>query len=179
MFENSQFIKHGKILFTAEEIQKKVNELGSSITQDYQNKELLLINVLKGGVIFLADLMRSINLPLSIDFMAISSYGVITESSGIVKIIKDLEQSIENKNVLIIEDIIDTGLTLSYLIRNLESRNPSSIEVCALLDRTVRRIIDIPIHYKGFDLADVFVVGYGLDYAQKYRNLPYIAEFEI
>ncbi|MBI4744857.1 MAG: hypoxanthine phosphoribosyltransferase [Actinobacteria bacterium] len=172
-------MKHGKILFTAEEIQKKVNELGSSITQDYQNKELLLINVLKGGVIFLADLMRSINLPLSIDFMAISSYGVITESSGIVKIIKDLEQSIENKNVLIIEDIIDTGLTLSYLIRNLESRNPSSIEVCALLDRTVRRIIDIPIHYKGFDLADVFVVGYGLDYAQKYRNLPYIAEFEI
>lgn len=179
MFENSQLIKHGKILFTAEEIQKKVNELGSSITQDYQNKELLLINVLKGGVIFLTDLMRSIDLPVSIDFMAISSYGIITESSGVVRIIKDLEQSIENKNVLIVEDIVDTGLTLNYLIRNLESRNPCNIEVCTLLDRSVRRIIDTPIHYKGFDLPDVFVVGYGLDYAQKYRNLPYIAEFII
>jgi len=163
-----------EILFSEEEIQKRTAELGYSISQDYYKKDLLLINVLKGGVIFLADLIRHITIPVDIDFMAISSYGPSTETFGIVKLVKDLEESVSARDVLVVEDVIDTGLTLSYLLRNLESRNPKSLSVCTLLDKSVRRIPDIPIHYKGFDVPDVFVVGYGLDYEQKYRNLPFI-----
>lgn len=162
------------ILFTKDEIQEKVALLGAAISDEYKGKELLLVNVLKGGVVFLADLIRHITIPSKIDFMAISSYGPSTESFGIVRLVKDLEESVSEKDVLVIEDIIDTGLTLSYLLRNLESRNPNSIKVCTLLDKSVRRIPDVPIHYKGFDVPDVFVVGYGLDYEQKYRNLPFI-----
>jgi hypoxanthine phosphoribosyltransferase len=163
-----------EILFTEEEIQQRVVELGESISRDYGDTDLLLVNVLKGGVVFLADLLRAIAIPLSIDFMAISSYGPSTESLGIVRLVKDLDESVSAKDVLVIEDIIDTGLTLSYLLRNLRSRNPRSLRVCTLLDKSVRRIPDIPIHYKGFDVPDLFVVGYGLDYEQKYRNLPFI-----
>lgn len=162
------------ILFTEDEIQEKVALLGAAISDEYKGKELLLVNVLKGGVVFLSDLIRHITIPSKIDFMAISSYGPSTESFGIVRLVKDLEESASEKDVLVIEDIIDTGLTLSYLLRNLESRNPNSIKVCTLLDKSVRRIPDVPIHYKGFDVPDVFVVGYGLDYEQKYRNLPFI-----
>lgn len=163
-----------EILFTEEEIQDKVALLGAAISDEYKGKELLLVNVLKGGVVFLADLIRHITIPTKIDFMAISSYGPSTESFGIVRLVKDLEESVSDKDVLVIEDIIDTGLTLSYLLRNLESRNPNSLKVCTLLDKSVRRIPDVPIHYKGFDVPDVFVVGYGLDYEQNYRNLPFI-----
>lgn len=163
-----------EILFAESEIQEKVQLLGNSISEDYQSKELLLVNVLKGGVIFLADLIRNIEIPVNIDFMAISSYGPSTEAFGIVRLVKDLEESVSDKDLLVVEDIIDTGLTLSYLLRNLESRNPRSIKICTLLDKSVRRIADIPIQYKGFDVPDVFVVGYGLDYEQKYRNLPFI-----
>lgn len=169
----------GKILFTAEEIAAKVKELGGAISSDYEGKDLLLINVLKGGVIFLSDLVRQIHLPLSIDFMAISSYGATTSTSGVVKIVKDLEASVEGKHVLVVEDIVDTGLTLGYLLKNIKSRNPASLKICSLLDRSVRRIVDMVIDYKGFEIPDVFVVGYGLDYGQRYRNLPFIAVLEI
>jgi len=169
----------GQILFTTEEIQARTKELAEAISRDYEGKDLLLITVLKGGAVFLADLIRYITIPISIDFMAISSYGPVTESAGIVKIVKDLDESIENKHVIIVEDIIDTGLTLGYLIKNLKSRQPLSLKICTLLDRSARRIVDMEIDYKGFDLPDVFVVGYGLDYGQKYRNLPYIAILEI
>jgi len=163
-----------KVLFSEEDIKKKVRELGGKISKDYKGKDLLLISVLRGGVVFLADLIRHISIPVSVDFMAISSYGSTTESLGVVKLLKDLEESIDKKHVLVVEDIIDTGLTLNYLLRNLQSRHPASLKVCALLDKSVRRIVDIPIDYKGFDVPDVFVVGYGLDYEQKYRNLPFI-----
>ena len=163
-----------KVLYTEEEIQKKVEELGRLITRDYERKNLFIINVLKGGVVFLSDLIRSITLPLSIDFMAISSYGPSTQSSGVVRLVKDLEENINDKNVLVVEDIVDTGLTLNYLLKSLKARGPKSIEVCTLLDKSIRRIVDVPLAYKGFDVPDVFVVGYGLDYDQKYRNLPFI-----
>jgi len=163
-----------EVLFTESEIEEKVKLLGAAISQDYREKELLLVNVLKGGVIFLADLIRQITIPVVIDFMAISSYGPSTEEFGIVRLVKDLEESVSGKDVLVVEDIIDTGLTLTYLLRNLESRDPGSLRVCTLMDKSVRRIVDIPIYYKGFDVPDVFVVGYGLDYEQKYRNLPFI-----
>lgn len=163
-----------EVLFTEDEIQEKIKTLGASISHDYRDREVLLVNVLKGGVMFLADLIRNITIPISIDFMAISSYGPSTETLGIVRLVKDLEESVSDKDVLVVEDIIDTGLTLSYLLRNLESRNPKSLKICTLLDKSVRRIPEIPIYYKGFDVPDVFVVGYGLDYEQKYRNLPFI-----
>lgn len=163
-----------KILITQEEIQRKAKELGALVSKDYRNKDLFLVNVLKGSVIFLSDLIRFITIPLAVDFMAISSYGPTTESLGVVRLVKDLEESINGKHVLVIEDIIDTGLTLNYLLTNLKVREPASLEVCTLLDKSVRRIVDIPIKYKGFDIPDVFVVGYGLDYEQKYRNLPFI-----
>jgi len=163
-----------KVLYTEEEIQKKVEELGRLITRDYERKNLFIINVLKGSVVFLSDLIRSITLPLSIDFMAISSYGPSTQSSGVVRLVKDLEENINDKNVLVVEDIVDTGLTLNYLLKSLKARGPKSIEVCTLLDKSIRRIVDVPLAYKGFDVPDVFVVGYGLDYDQRYRNLPFI-----
>ncbi|MGD9567994.1 MAG: hypoxanthine phosphoribosyltransferase [Sedimentibacter sp.] len=164
-----------EILIAEDVLQSKVAELGAKITEDYKDKELLLVCVLKGAVIFVSDLMRKINRPLDIDFMAISSYGTNTQSSGVVRIIKDLNTSIENRHVLIVEDIIDSGLTLSYLVENLKTRGPASVEICTILDKPDRRAIDLEIKYTGFQVPDEFVVGYGLDYAEKYRNLPYIA----
>lgn len=164
-----------EILITEDMLQSKVAELGAKITEDYKGKDLLLVCVLKGAVIFVSDLMRKIELPLDIDFMAISSYGSNTKSSGVVRILKDLNTSIEGKHVLIVEDIIDSGLTLSYLVENLKSRGPASVEICTILDKPDRRAVDLEIKYTGFQVPDEFVVGYGLDYAEKYRNLPYIA----
>lgn len=164
-----------KILIAEDELQAKVKELGAKITEDYQGKDLLLVCVLKGAVLFVSDLMKRIDLPLEIDFMAISSYGSNTQSSGVVRILKDLNQSIEGRNVLIVEDIIDSGLTLSYLAENLKARGPESVEICTILDKPDRRTTSLNIKYTGFQVPDEFVVGYGLDYAEKYRNLPYIA----
>lgn len=164
-----------EILITEDALQSKVVELGAKITEDYRGKDVLLVCVLKGAVIFVSDLMRKIDAPLDIDFMAVSSYGSNTQSSGVVRILKDLNSSIEGRNVLIVEDIIDSGLTLSYLVENLKSRKPASVEICTILDKPERRTIDLKIKYTGFQIPDEFVVGYGLDYAEKYRNLPYIA----
>jgi len=163
-----------EILYSEEEIQQMVRELGKQISKDYSERNLLVICVLKGAFIFMADLVKTIDIPLELDFMAVSSYGQSTKSSGVVKIVKDLDVSVEGRNVLIVEDIIDSGLTLSYLIDVLERRNALSVSVVALCDKPGRRTVDLQPDYKGFTLPDAFVVGYGLDYAQKYRNLPYI-----
>ncbi|KJF26891.1 hypoxanthine phosphoribosyltransferase [Clostridium aceticum] len=164
-----------EVLFTKEVIHDKVKELGKKITEEYNNKEVVVIGVLKGANIFLGDLVREINLPVAIDFMAVSSYGFSTESSGVVRILKDLDLEIEDKHVLIIEDIIDTGLTLKYLTENLKSRKVASLKICTLLDKPLRRKCDLEIDYIGFEIPDEFIVGYGIDYAEKYRNLPFIA----
>ncbi len=169
----------GRILYSSSEIQNRISELGIQITKDYKGKNLLLVSVLRGGVIFLADLAKQIDLPVSIDFMGISTYGIEEGATGVVRITKDLEETIEGVDVLIIEDIIDTGLTLSYLIRNLKSRYPNSLEVCTLLDRDIRRISDIKIKYIGFNIGEKYMVGYGLDYKQKFRNLESIYELNI
>lgn len=163
-----------EILIPENQIQKKIEELGNQISQDYQGKQLICIGVLRGAFIFLADLSRYIRVPMLVDFMAISSYGASTESSGVVRILKDLDINIEKKDVLIVEDIIDTGLTIDYLIRMLKSRNPASLKVCTLLDKKERRQIKVPIDYSGFVIPDKFVVGYGLDFNGLYRNIPYI-----
>ncbi|MGE5508801.1 MAG: hypoxanthine phosphoribosyltransferase [Chitinophagales bacterium] len=163
-----------EILITSDQIAAKIRELGETISRDYAGQDLLLVGVLKGAVIFLSDLLRSITIPVSIDFMAVSSYGAATKSSGIVRIQKDLDESIEGRHLLVVEDIMDTGLTLHYMLENLASRRPASIKVCALLDKPSRRQIEVPLHYRGFSIEDKFVVGYGLDYAEKYRNLPFI-----
>jgi len=152
-----------------------VTELGARIAEDYADEPPIFVNVLKGGVIFLADLVRATRIPIEIDFMEVSSYGDGTESSGVVRILEDLSQSIEDRHVLIIEDIIDTGHTLSYIIENLETRHPKSVKICTLLDRRGRREVEMDLDYVGFVVPDKFVIGYGLDLAQKYRNLPYIA----
>lgn len=164
-----------EVLISEEVLRDKVIELGKKITEDYKGKNLLLVCVLKGAVIFVSDLMKRIDLPLEIDFMAISSYGSDTKSSGVVRILKDLNSGIEGRDVLIVEDIIDSGLTLSYLVENLKARGPKSVEICTILDKPSRRKANIKIKYTGFQVPDEFVVGYGLDYAEKYRNLPYIA----
>ena len=163
-----------EILIPENQIHKRVEQLGEQISRDYQGKELFCIGVLRGAIIFLADLARNIKVPMVIDFISISSYGISTESSGVVRILKDLDENIENKDVLIVEDIIDTGLTLDYLLRMLRSRKPASLKVCTLLNKKERKKIDIPIDYYGFDIPDKFVVGYGLDYNGLYRNIPYI-----
>jgi hypoxanthine phosphoribosyltransferase len=163
-----------EILIPENQIQKKVKQLGEQISQDYAGKELFLIGILKGAIIFLADLVRYIKVPMLIDFIAISSYGVSTESSGVVRILKDLDENIEKKDVLIVEDIVDTGLTLDYLLRMLQSRKPASLKVCTLLNKKERRKIKVPIDYCGFNIPDKFVVGYGLDFNGLYRNIPYI-----
>uniref|UniRef100_UPI003F5459E2 hypoxanthine phosphoribosyltransferase n=1 Tax=Sporomusa carbonis TaxID=3076075 RepID=UPI003F5459E2 len=163
-----------KILFSEADLAARVKELGAAITADYAGKEILMIGVLRGAVIFMADLARAINLPVAIDFMAVSSYGASTTSSGVVRILKDLDEDVENKHVLIVEDIIDSGLTLNYLMENLWSRKPASIKICTLLNKPDRRKVDVPIAYNGFTIPDYFVVGYGLDFAEKYRNLPLI-----
>jgi hypoxanthine phosphoribosyltransferase len=173
----------GEVLISAEDLQRRVAELGEEISRAYAGKPLLLVGVLKGAVFFLSDLMRYIDIPVEIDFMAVASYGSATDSSGVVRILKDLDASIEGRDVLIVEDIVDSGLTLQYLLRNLGSRNPSTLEVCALLIKPDRSKIgqhkdDLPIGYVGFEIPDRFVVGYGLDYAERYRNLPFVAVLE-
>jgi hypoxanthine phosphoribosyltransferase len=164
----------GEVLIDQDTLAGRVAELGAEVSADYEGRDLLLIGVLKGAVFFMADLMRHLTVPCEVDFMAISSYGDATDSSGIVRILKDLDINIEGRDVLVVEDIIDSGLTLSYLIRNLESREPSSLEVCALLTKPSRREIDVPVRYVGFEIPNKFVVGYGLDFAERYRNLPYV-----
>lgn len=164
-----------EVLVSEVELQAKVRELGERIASDYAGKDLVLISVLKGGFIFLADLCRAIRLPVTIDVMAVSSYGPGARPLGVVKILKDLDESITGREVLVVEDVIDTGLTLSYLLRNLQPRGPASLKVCVLLDKPARRIADLPIAYRGFEIPDKFVVGYGLDLAQRYRNLPCVA----
>jgi hypoxanthine phosphoribosyltransferase len=164
----------GEILIERETLAARVAELGAEVSADYEGRDLLLIGVLKGAVFFMADLMRHLTVPCEVDFMAISSYGDATDSSGIVRILKDLDINIEGRHVLVVEDIIDSGLTLSYLIRNLESREPATLEVCALLTKPTRREIDVPVRYVGFEIPNKFVVGYGLDFAERYRNLPYV-----
>jgi hypoxanthine phosphoribosyltransferase len=164
----------GEILIDEQTLAARVAELGAEVSADYHGRDLLLIGVLKGAVFFMADLMRHLTVACEVDFMAISSYGDATDSSGIVRILKDLDINIEGRDVLVVEDIIDSGLTLSYLIRNLESREPASLEVCALLTKPSRREIDVPVRYVGFEIPNKFVVGYGLDFAERYRNLPYV-----
>ena len=164
----------GEILIDEETLAARVAELGTEVSADYEGRDLLLIGVLKGAVFFMADLMRHLTVACEVDFMAISSYGDATDSSGIVRILKDLDISIEGRDVLVVEDIIDSGLTLSYLMRNLESREPASLEVCALLTKPSRREIDVRVRYVGFEIPNKFVVGYGLDFAERYRNLPYV-----
>jgi hypoxanthine phosphoribosyltransferase len=164
----------GEILIDEERLQERIRDLGREISADYAGKELLLVGVLKGAVFFMADLMRSLTVPCEIDFMAISSYGAATDSSGVVRILKDLDINIEGRHVLVVEDIIDSGLTLSYLLRNLESREPADIEICSLLTKPDRREIDVPVKYVGFEIPNKFVIGYGLDFAERYRNLPYV-----
>jgi hypoxanthine phosphoribosyltransferase len=163
-----------EVLIDRDTLQRRIAELGEEISAAYAGKDLLLIGVLKGAVFFMADLMRHLTVPCEVDFMAISSYGDATDSSGIVRILKDLDINIEGRHVLVVEDIIDSGLTLSYLIRNLESREPATLEVCALLTKPSRREIDVPVRYVGFEIPNKFVVGYGLDFAERYRNLPYV-----
>jgi hypoxanthine phosphoribosyltransferase len=165
----------GEVLIGTEDLERRVNELGAEISRDYAGSDLVLIGILKGAVLFIADLMRSLTVPCEVDFIAVSSYGSATDSSGVVRILKDLETSIEDRNVLIVEDIIDSGLTLHYLVKNLSARGPRSLEVCALLTKPERRRVDLPIRYVGFEIPNRFVIGYGLDYDQRYRNLQYIA----
>jgi hypoxanthine phosphoribosyltransferase len=164
----------GEILIDEETLQRRIAELGAAVTRDYRGGDLLLVGVLKGAIFFMADLMRRIEIPCEVDFMAISSYGEGVDSSGVVRILKDLDLSIEDRNVLIVEDIVDSGLTLSYLIRNLEARRPRSLHVCALLTKPERRENRVACRYIGFEIPNRFVIGYGLDFAERYRNLPYI-----
>ena len=165
----------GEVLLTEEQIQQRVAELGAAISNDLAGRQLTLVSVLKGSLPFMADLMRAISLPLRIDLMEVSSYGgATTESSGLVRILKDLSSSIEGEDVMIVEDIIDTGLTLNYLLRYLRGKNPRSIRICTLLDKPARRLVDIPVDYIGFTIPDQFVVGYGLDYQEFYRNLRFV-----
>jgi hypoxanthine phosphoribosyltransferase len=163
-----------EILVDEDALSGRIAELGEEISADYQGRDLLLIGVLKGAVFFMADLMRHLNVPCELDFMAISSYGAATDSSGVVRILKDLDINIRDRNVLVVEDIIDSGLTLSYLVRNLGAREPASLEVCALLTKPGRREIEVPVRYVGFEIPNRFVIGYGLDFAERYRNLPYV-----
>ncbi len=168
----------GEVLVTREDLSRRVEELGAEISRDYEGRDLVLVGVLKGAVLFLADLMRQLTVPCEVDFMAVSSYGSSTDSSGVVRILKDLDASIEGRDVLIVEDIIDSGLTLQYLMRNLKVRSPRSLEVCALLTKPERRRVDLPTRYVGFEIPNRFAIGYGLDDSQKYRNLDYVAVLE-
>ena len=168
-----------RVLVEEEEVDKRIRDLGEQISKDYEGKEVHLICVLKGGVFFMCELAKRITVPVSMDFMSVSSYGDGTASSGVVKIAKDLDETLEGKDVLIVEDIIDSGRTLSYLIENLKKRRPKSLRLCTLLDKPERRVKDVKVDYVGFNIPDEFVVGYGLDYAQKYRNLPYIGVVEV
>lgn len=163
-----------RVLLSEEQLRQRVRELGEEISKEYAGKEILMIGVLRGAVMFMADLARAITVPVMIDFMAVSSYGTSTSSSGIVRILKDLDEEVAGKHVLIVEDIIDSGLTLSYLVDNIKSRQPASVRICTLLNKPERRKVDLEVNYNGFTVPDEFVVGYGLDYAEKYRNVPFI-----
>jgi hypoxanthine phosphoribosyltransferase len=165
----------GEVLIEEEPLQARIRELGAEISQEYEGRDLLLVGVLKGAVFFMADLMRELTIPCEIDFMAISSYGAATDSSGVVRILKDLDANIAGRDVLVVEDIIDSGLTLSYLMRSLKARKPASLEICALLTKPERREIEVPVRFVGFEIPNKFVIGYGLDFAERYRNLPYVA----
>jgi hypoxanthine phosphoribosyltransferase len=165
----------GEILVQPDDLKQKVRDLGAQISADYGDRDLLMVCVLKGAVFFLADLMRQIDIPCEVDFMAVSSYGSETDSSGVVRILKDLDRPIAGRDVLIVEDIVDSGLTLQYLLRNLGARDPASLEVCALLTKPDRRKVELPTRYVGFEIPDKFAIGYGLDHAERYRNLPYVA----
>jgi hypoxanthine phosphoribosyltransferase len=165
----------GEILVQADDVRRRVRELGAEIGRDYADRDLLLVGILKGAVFFLADLMRALDIPCEVDFMAVASYGSATDSSGVVRILKDLDQPIAGRNVLIVEDIVDSGLTLQYLLRNLGARDPASVDVCALLTKPDRRKVELDPRYVGFEIPDRFAIGYGLDHAERYRNLPYVA----
>ena len=165
----------GEVLIDQDTLRTRVEELGAEISVDYEGRDLLLVGVLKGAIFFISDLMRELTVPCEIDFMAISSYGAGTDSSGVVRILKDLEINISGRDVLVVEDIIDSGLTLSYLMRSLRARKPASLEICALLTKPERREIDVPVKFVGFEIPNRFVIGYGLDFAERYRNLPYVA----
>ena len=165
----------GEILVQQDDLQHRVRELAAQISRDYEGRSLFLVGVLKGAVFFLSDLMRHIEVPCEVDFMAVSSYGSSTDSSGVVRILKDLDAPIDGRDVLIVEDIVDSGLTLSYLLRTLKARDPATLEVCALLTKPERRKVDLPIKYVGFEIPNRFAIGYGLDHAERYRNLPYVA----
>jgi hypoxanthine phosphoribosyltransferase len=168
----------GTILVQPDDLQRRVRELGEEITRDYEGRDLVLVGVLKGAVFFLSDLMRHLEIPCEVDFMAVASYGSATDSSGVVRILKDLDAAIEDRDVLIVEDIVDSGLTLQYLMRSLRARGPRSLAVCALLTKPERRKVDLPIDYVGFEIENRFAIGYGLDHAERYRNLPYVAALE-
>ena len=163
-----------EVLFSEEQLKNRVREIAQQITADYQGKEIMLISVLRGSFVFMADLCRAIDLPCTLDFMSVSSYGKGTKSSGQVQITKDLSEDISDRHIIVVEDILDSGNTLSYLLKILENRHPASIRLCTLLDKPDRRVKPVEVHYSGFTIPDAFVVGYGLDYAEKYRNLPYI-----
>jgi hypoxanthine phosphoribosyltransferase len=163
-----------EVLVDQDTLAERIAELGEEISEDYDGRDLLLVGVLKGAVFFMADLMRHVRVPCEVDFMAISSYGAATDSSGVVRILKDLDINIRDRHVLVVEDIIDSGLTLSYLVRNLSAREPASLEICALLTKPSRREIEVPVRYVGFEIPNRFVIGYGLDFAERYRNLPYV-----
>jgi hypoxanthine phosphoribosyltransferase len=165
----------GEILVQADQLTHRIQELGEQISRDYEGKDLLLVGVLKGAVFFLSDLMRHISIPCEVDFMAVASYGSATDSSGVVRILKDLDAAIEGRDVLIVEDIVDSGLTLQYLLRSLSARNPQTLEICALLTKPERRKVELNPRYVGFEIPDKFAIGYGLDFAERYRNLPYVA----
>jgi hypoxanthine phosphoribosyltransferase len=168
----------GDILVQQDELAHRVRELGREVSRDYADRDLFLVGVLKGAVFFLSDLMRHLDVPCEVDFMAVASYGSSTDSSGVVRILKDLDAPIEEREVLIVEDIVDSGLTLSYLFRTLQARNPASLEVCALLTKPERRKVELPIKYVGFEIPNRFAIGYGLDYDERFRNLPYVAVLE-
>jgi hypoxanthine phosphoribosyltransferase len=167
-----------EVLFSEQEIQDKIREMAKAIDEDYRGQELLLVGVLKGAVMVMADLARALETPVSMEFMAVSSYGSATSSSGVVRILKDLDREITDKHVLVVEDIIDSGLTLNWLLRNMRSRGPASVEVCALLRKPEAAKVDVPIRYAGFDIPNEFVVGYGLDYAERYRDLPFVGRLK-
>lgn len=168
-----------KVMISEDDVNKRIRELGEQISKDYEGKEVHLVCVLKGGTFFMCELAKRITIPVTIDFMSVSSYGNSTTSSGVVRIIKDLDQPLEGKHVIVVEDIVDTGNTLSYLLNILNERHPASLSLCTLLDKPDRRVADVAVDYTGFEIPDAFVVGYGLDYAQKYRNLPFIGVVEL
>ena len=170
--------EHIKVLLSEEEVDARIQAIGDQVSRDYAGKEVHLVCVLKGGSFFMCELAKRITVPVSLDFMSVSSYGKDTKSSGVVKIVKDLDESIKDKDVLVVEDIVDSGRTLSYLLEMLRDRGPKSLRLCTLLDKPDRRVVDVKVDYTGFEIPDAFVVGYGLDYDQRYRNLPYIGVVE-